>query len=490
MKRIYKSFFSIFLLVIIVLASVSPVPAQTGGYTTDAYGNPIDSNATYYLYEDGKIYKEEDLIQVIVPGAVKAASLDDMMSAMYQKVVSRTTEMSYYYPNSQVFDADSFQDYVNEINQYEAGNIESISYHEYSGFENYIVYEFTFTYHTTAAEEAAVDSKISQILPSLNQGSDLDKVMNVHNYLCNNITYVDNYNGAFHALIDGKAVCNGYALAFYKIMKAMNIPVEYNTGDSAFGPHAWNTVYVNGKWYNIDVTWDDQTSGIIYRFFLRGNKFFTANYNGSPLHEYGHATSDENYIGSWNQNEVIEYNADGSYTIYSNGKSGGADTSQISYQTGTTSVEATVADDTANGSGTQSAESQTEAQIVSEAELNTTGTASGNTAATKTATTKISTSQTETTAVETTVAETTQQVTETTVETTAISETLNKISSKISEYASSDETESQGKKKGITWIILVPAILILACGGTITGVLVLRKVKAGNKIEDSEEYHV
>lgn len=37
-------------------------------------------------------------------------------------------------------------------------------------------------------------------------------------------------------------------------------------------PHTWNLVKVDGKYYNLDVTWDDQEN-VVYTYFLRSDSF-------------------------------------------------------------------------------------------------------------------------------------------------------------------------------------------------------------------------
>lgn len=95
-------------------------------------------------------------------------------------------------------------------------------------------------------------------------GSDYEKVKAVHDYI---ILYNDYYvanGGAFNAICTGHSACTGYAYAFYEIMTEMGIPATIESGDM----HMWNTVLVDGYWYNIDLTWDDTGSGVRYDYFL------------------------------------------------------------------------------------------------------------------------------------------------------------------------------------------------------------------------------
>ena len=62
---------------------------------------------------------------------------------------------------------------------------------------------------------------------------------------------------AYGALVKGTSVCAGYADAFYRMCKECNIDCIYISGKGNGGNHAWNQVKIDGKWYNVDVTWED-----------------------------------------------------------------------------------------------------------------------------------------------------------------------------------------------------------------------------------------
>ena len=103
--------------------------------------------------------------------------------------------------------------------------------------------------------------------------SEYERVKAFHDYLVNNTTYGGTNNRMFTAggaLVDGYAVCDGYAMAFDLLCYLSGIECVRVTG-YAGESHAWNKVRVNGSWYNIDVTWDDPVSSrpmLIYDYFL------------------------------------------------------------------------------------------------------------------------------------------------------------------------------------------------------------------------------
>ena len=114
--------------------------------------------------------------------------------------------------------------------------------------------------------------------------SDYDVVKTLHDYLVTHCDYdyrVDIGNMPFishqaeGALLNGTAVCSGYAKAYEILLDAAGIPCETITG-YAGGYHAWNLVQVDGEWYHVDATWDDPTNKggdyIRYTYFLKSDK--------------------------------------------------------------------------------------------------------------------------------------------------------------------------------------------------------------------------
>jgi len=141
----------------------------------------------------------------------------------------------------------------------------------------------TVQYATTVEQEKAVDKKVASILKSLNlKGkSDYQKVKAIHNYIINQVSYDKSLkkHTAYNALINKSVVCEGYSLAAYRLFLDAGLSSRVITGKADGGAHSWNIVKVNGKWYNIDLTWDDPITSngksvLRYDYFLKNNKAF------------------------------------------------------------------------------------------------------------------------------------------------------------------------------------------------------------------------
>jgi transglutaminase/protease-like cytokinesis protein 3 len=61
----------------------------------------------------------------------------------------------------------------------------------------------------------------------------------------------------YGALIEGSAVCEGYAKAFSYLCHRVGINATVVLGATSEGDHMWDEVQIDGKWYLVDVAWDD-----------------------------------------------------------------------------------------------------------------------------------------------------------------------------------------------------------------------------------------
>ena len=83
------------------------------------------------------------------------------------------------------------------------------------------------------------------------------------------ITAVPNAYTAYGALVEGKAVCEGYAKAMQLLLQQVSIPVTLVTGTvrESSEPHMWNLVSIHGETYHLDATWNDTNDQALHTFF-------------------------------------------------------------------------------------------------------------------------------------------------------------------------------------------------------------------------------
>lgn len=128
------------------------------------------------------------------------------------------------------------------------------------------------------------DTKIKNIIKQTIKSTDseFDKVKAIHDYIVLNTAYDwENFKKGqvpeasyttYGLLMNGQAVCEGYAQTMQLLLKEAGIESHLVTGKANGGAHAWNLVKVDGKYYYVDSTWDDpvpnRAGEISYKYFL------------------------------------------------------------------------------------------------------------------------------------------------------------------------------------------------------------------------------
>lgn len=132
-------------------------------------------------------------------------------------------------------------------------------------------------YRETVAQTKYVNDKVVQtvaeiITPGMN---DHQKVKAIHDWVVQHLKYDETYTRytAYEALYDGTAVCQGYALLTYALLKQAGVENKIVEGTAGGELHAWNLVNIDGNWYHMDTTWDDplpdQGDGVDTNYYLR-----------------------------------------------------------------------------------------------------------------------------------------------------------------------------------------------------------------------------
>ena len=120
--------------------------------------------------------------------------------------------------------------------------------------------------------EAALDSMLEGIT---GETSEFERELMLHDRLAGVVTYVDsdNAHNAYGALVEGKAVCEGYAEALQCLLHRAGIQSlivlgsSVNPSTGAAEGHAWNMVKIDGSYYHTDLTWNDQGRRLYHAYF-------------------------------------------------------------------------------------------------------------------------------------------------------------------------------------------------------------------------------
>ena len=230
--------------------------------------------------------KKQDYKYVSIVNDLKIKSKDEIKNIFYTVLDSGIDSYSIYcdsdYKNC-TKDVEKFfnnKDTLSEINNF---------VHPYNSFKNIkisvtnygkITLDITHIYNKD--EISVVNDQIDTFIKdNINDSmNNEEKIKAFHDYIVNNTkfdTEIENSSDrlnstsytAYGLLINHKAICGGYTDTMAIYLDKLNIPyLRISTNE-----HVWNLVYLNDKWLNLDVTWDDPvtsngTDMLMYDYYL------------------------------------------------------------------------------------------------------------------------------------------------------------------------------------------------------------------------------
>lgn len=140
----------------------------------------------------------------------------------------------------------------------------------------------------------------------------------------------------YGALVEGKAVCEGYSRAFQMLCNGVGIECVNIVGESEGELHMWNAVELDDKYYYVDVTWDDKDDeAFMYDYMNINEKQLKVDHEFSKLssemtdeeicgdgkvnaltsnffipkctsNEYNYYVKESAYLNSYDSKEIVE----------------------------------------------------------------------------------------------------------------------------------------------------------------------------------------
>ena len=161
-----------------------------------------------------------------------------------------------------------------------------------------------------AAEIAKALPDIAKEIFADPAADDYTKALAVHDWLVANITYdatvadLNDSNGSYGGLIAKRTMCRGYAESFNLLLACYTDVESYEmVGDARqdeggdWVGHAWNIVYLDGKWMQIDATFDDPQGNpegvVLHTYFGQSDALMKGNHRWAE--GYYPATTTEDF---------------------------------------------------------------------------------------------------------------------------------------------------------------------------------------------------
>lgn len=311
-KRIISFILTLIMLITMVpstIVAASEVRTMEG---VEASGNQSESNQSEVdkseeniiymvnpLYEDvisiddlkKKLDSSNDVQLFAASTGLYFSDYDIAVSYLRKQMVSRETEITLNFPASWF---DSHKDELYWDLLYDAMKCDESStgqdgdalIYGFAGcrlsYSNAGYIQYTMSYHSDAEQEAKLTAAVAEAMTTLqlNGLSEAKKIIKIHDYICNHVDYAYNSKEeqiytAYGALCTGKAVCQGYAVLFYRLCREAGLSVRIISGTGNGGAHAWNIVRIGSKYYNVDCTWDGQNAATYNDFLLKSEADFS-----------------------------------------------------------------------------------------------------------------------------------------------------------------------------------------------------------------------
>jgi hypothetical protein len=215
----------------------------------------------------------------------KIENKDDLLNLYYTVINSGVDKFEFYCPKEyetcidDISEITNNQDYLSDINGF---------VHPFNSFDTV---ETTFdsmgrvflTIDKTYKEEDInkindkLDTIIAEVIKDEKDKKEIIKLF--HDYVIEHTRYdrdradrnIIKYasNTAYGVLFEGYGICSGYADTMGIFLNRYNIP-NYKIASEN---HVWNAVKLDGKWYHLDLTWDDpltddETDIVLHDYFL------------------------------------------------------------------------------------------------------------------------------------------------------------------------------------------------------------------------------
>jgi len=249
------------------------------------YQKLILDNIEVSTFTPNEYYRENNYIYVQLTEDFEAKDKQHLLNIYYTVVNSGADEFTFMcskdYKNclEDVEELSNSQDILSNINSF---------IHPFNGFSSLetqfdalgrVVIKVNKTYNDNEIKQ--IKEKMNVIINSKikNQNNKREIIKTIHDYVINTTKYdsdrsdkkIVKYKSdiAYGPLFEGYGLCGGYTDTMALFLDYYNIPNFKVISEN----HIWNAVYLEGKWYHLDLTWDDpiSTSGkdiLEYTFFL------------------------------------------------------------------------------------------------------------------------------------------------------------------------------------------------------------------------------
>lgn len=286
-----RRFYAAFLALICVFGAVGCAPAQ--GPRPENHRLFAESIANY-----------DEVVSAIRAGLREYSSRITVRFSCKENILDELNELTNEWIEAALQETDNPRegDYI----RYQYGGYESVSRCETENGSFAYTVEIVPDYDLYSVQEQEVTARLAEVYEELalsDCASDEEKISAIYRYVCTHVQYdeIHRKNPYYHmkstayaALVNHRATCQGYCVLLYRMLRENGIDCRIVTGTGVDNGgeqlHAWNIVKLDGRWYNLDATWDALSEE--WRYFLRGAE-------GFENHTPGEAFASEQFLNAY-----------------------------------------------------------------------------------------------------------------------------------------------------------------------------------------------
>ncbi|MDD4688173.1 MAG: transglutaminase domain-containing protein [Eubacteriales bacterium] len=230
------------------------------------------------LISEGKLISSDTYL----PSEIVLQSETDIYSTIYDGLVNLEESIDIESFNYNVSVAADTRALIQAFSDVANGNPDlfyvipsfGVTYSNYTGIIKTIQPEYTA--NARDSKEIFEIAAAEMLNKAVHEGmTDEEIALSLHDYIASECEYnygtnVDNDFTAYGIIVDKIGVCQSYTLAYNYLLSLVGIktkfcasPYIYDTNNNIIGGmgHAWSLVQLDGKWYHVDITWDDPSYG-------------------------------------------------------------------------------------------------------------------------------------------------------------------------------------------------------------------------------------
>ncbi len=252
---------------------------------TNSIANVLENEPRIVIEPKNNYYRDYDFEFVEQTTDFIPYSYQGLLNIIYTMLNNGWEKFTFYCP-------EEYKDCLSDVKNISNDNVLLTHInnfvHPFNNFENIITSyyesgEVTIEISKLYSEEDInrINQEIDRLMKQLIT-KDMDnqtKIRTIHDYIINNTKYDTQRNetnsSPYHSntaigpLFEGYAICSGYADVMELFLERFGLK-SFKVASSL---HIWNSVYIDGAWKQIDLTWDDPITTtnedyLYYKYFL------------------------------------------------------------------------------------------------------------------------------------------------------------------------------------------------------------------------------